>query len=290
MNPKRITLTTTIGIMLATPAVADVTAAFNAGSSDDVITIEYRDDNHVRMALADGGYIVVTDGKGYFVSRSGSDWSVYAVEDFAAMFARTGLGAMAADAIASDTSTVELRDTGRSETVAGIRGSVHEVITSDGWSGGEVTGEVVLSDDADAREAFRGMMRITQLMGEMAGQQGLDQLNAYGNDGRAVLRADDDWRLVSLERGEIPDRYFTLPAEPTAMPNFAGLGAGSAQDGQSGGGFLDSWLGREAQGVGTTAADEARAIGNEAEQEARQGVTEGVRRGVQEGIRGLFGR
>ncbi len=202
----------TLMLMTGT-AHADVTAVFEAGS--ERMTIEYRDDNHIRMQAADGNFILVNAGKAYIVAREDGKWQVLALDDLAAMAGAAGLSGTSTRA---DRGEATLRDTGRNETVAGIRGRVHQVVMSDGWSE-DVVGEVVLSDDANARAAFRGMVRLTTLMGQMAQQHGMgdfDQgLPALGN--RAILRADNDWRLASVKRGSIPDRHFTLPAEPTRL-------------------------------------------------------------------------
>jgi hypothetical protein len=274
--------------LLSRPAAADVTAVFEAGGSLP-ITVEYRDDNHVRMRSPDGGYIVVTDGRGYLVSGSPGQWTVFAMDDFAAMMSQAGLEA---GDLGMEEENYTLRDTGRTETIAGIQGQVHEVVMSDGWSE-ERVGEIVLSDHPDAREAYRGMMRIMAIMGEMAGQQGLDAMmsSTYGIGDRAILRADNEWRLASVDRSSLPDSYFRLPAEPTQMPDlgaaFSGQGGAATQEAAA---ALQGWLSDEATAAGRTAGDEARSIADEAADEARRGVSDGVRDGVRRGVRGLFGQ
>lgn len=279
-------------MLWSSSAAADVTGNFEADGMETV-RIEYRDDDHVRMQTPDGSYIVVTGGEGYMVSREGGEWLVYALDDFRQMFESIGIGGPdGADFSAMmdmDESAYQMRDTGRSETIAGIRGNVHEVIMSDGWDE-EVTGEVVLTDNRDAVDVYRGMLRITRLMGEMAGQQGMDSLMAgmYGLQDRAILRADDDWRLASIERNAIPSNAFTLPAEPSEIPGMAGLFGGNGNEGQAAdiGAAISGWLNQEAENVGRTAGDETRSIADEAEDEARDSVTDSIRRGV----RGLFDR
>ncbi len=266
---------------------ADVTAVFDAGSGMGV-TIEYRDDNHVRMRSPDGGYLVITEGRGYMVSGSPGQWMVLSMDDFAAMAQQAGISGTDIDT-ADDQGNYTLRDTGRTETIAGIQGQVHEVIVSDGW-GEERVSEVVLSSHEDAVAAYRGMMAVVRVLGEMAGQQGLDGMmqTQYGLDNRAILRADGDWRLTSVQRGSIPDSSFTLPAEPTEIPGLAGLLSGGSGGDSEMAAALQGWLGDEADHVRRTAEDEARSVADEAAQETRQGVTDSVREGVRSGIRGIF--
>lgn len=270
--------------LLALPSLvaADVTAVFEL--SGETMTIEYRDDRNVRMRTPDDSYMMRQNDEIYVVSRQGGDWQVLALSDFAAM-----MGGMAAgvdqDAMTDMEEGYDLRDTGRTEVVAGIEGTVHEVIETDGQGASEeVVAEIVLTDHGGAVQAYRGMISVIGAMGTMAGQQGMGDLmeTAYGGENRAILRSDDDWRLVSLNEDRIPDNHFVLPAEPTTIPGFGGAARSAGNGGQAPDvdtNASSSWLEDLSQEVGGTAADEAR-------EETRRGVAEGVR----EGIRGIFGR
>ncbi|MGM0632191.1 MAG: hypothetical protein ACQETO_03355 [Pseudomonadota bacterium] len=274
--------------LLMSPALvaADVTAVFDLDGES--VTIEYRDDQNVRMRAPGDSYLMRQNDEVYVISRQGEDWQVLALSDFAAM-----MGGMANSGQESATETEEsydFRDTGRTEVVAGIEGNVHEVIETDGWGDEEVAAEVVLTDHEGAVQAHRGMISIISAMGAMAGEQGLGDLmdTAYGGENRAVLRSNDDWRLVSLDEGRIPDNHFVLPAEPTTIPGFGGGGGNRAAS--NGGEAPDvdtnaagSWLESFSEEVGRGAAEEAQ-------EETERGVTESVRDGIRDGIRGIFGR
>jgi len=272
-------------------SLADVTAVFNAGGQEN-ITIEYRDDNHVRMSAPGGGYLIITGGEGYIAAQDGRNWTVFRFRDMAAMISRMGasMGAMGLGGgeinILDVDGTPEIRNTGRTETVAGISGEVYEVISTNASNGNREVTELVLSGHADALSAYQGFMRITTMMGEMAGIQGLDALmdDTYGLAGKAVLRADNDWILTSVNRGNIPDANFALPAQPMDMPNIPGFGGG----GQSGGAGIGGWLSGEVGNAGQVASDEAESVVEEAAQEARGNVTDGIRQGVRRGLRSLL--
>ncbi|QKT03822.1 hypothetical protein HUS23_08320 [Ectothiorhodospiraceae bacterium 2226] len=263
---------------VAAPAAwADATAVF--ATPEGEVTIEYRDDDHVRMRAGDDAFFVIREGKAYMVGREGSRWHVVAMDDMAAWVGAAGGGGKR-DGAGVDTE-VRLRDTGRRETVAGIPGQVYTYAERDArtgqWAAEE---EIVLSDHADARAAYRGLVRITEVLGAMAGEQGLDKGPGDVPElaDKAVLRYGAQWRLTSLNRDRIPDRHFTLPAEPMAMPG-ARAPAAQPPSAPEGG----HWATEEARDIGREAADEARS-------ETRRGVSEGVREGVRDGVRGLFGR
>jgi hypothetical protein len=276
-------------------SLADVTAVFNAGGQEH-ITIEYRDDNHVRMSAPGGGYLIITGGEGYIAAQDGRNWTVFRFRDMAAMISRMGasMGAMGLGGddinILDVDGTPEIRNTGRTETVAGISGEVYEVISTNASNGNREVTELVLSDHPDALSAYQGFMRITTMMGEMVGVRGLDALmdDTYGLAGKAILRADNDWVLTSVNRGNIPDANFVLPAQPMDMPNIPGFGGGQSGGGQSAGAGIGAWLGGEVGNAGQVASDEAESVVEEAAQEARGNVTDGIRQGVRRGLRGLL--
>lgn len=275
--------------LLAAPALvtADVTAVFDMDG--ETMAIEYRDDQNVRIRAPGDSYLMRQNDEVYIVSRQGGDWQVLALSDFAAMMG--GMTGAGQDTTTEMEEQYDFRDTGRTEVVAGIEGTVHEVIETDGRGGEEVAAEVVLTDHDGAVQAYRGMISVISAMGSMAGQQGLGDLmeTTYGGENRAILRSNDDWRLVSLNEDPIPDNYFVLPAEPTTIPGFGG-GARATGNGDNGGQAPDvdsnaagSWLESFSEEVGRSAAEEAQ-------QEAERGVTESVRDGIRDGIRGIFGR
>lgn len=284
-----------LGLASFNPAFADVTGVFETGGVES-LTIEYRDDDHVRMRTADGSYMLVTGGEGYMVSREGGDWVVYAMEDFRAMFA--GIGSVISDEIdlsemvVTTGSPYELRDTGRTETIAGIRGRVHEVVVSDGTNE-EVSGELVLTDHRDAVKVYRGMLRMTRIMGEMAGQHGFDQFMAgmYGIEDRAILRADQGWQLASIERNAIPANAFTLPAEPTKIEGLSALfGGGNEGEIEEIGAAIGGWLSEIADEIGSAAGNDAPSATQEVDSPPQDGSGDDLRDRVRRGLRGLFDR
>lgn len=258
-----------LGGLTPQAVLADITAVFE--SEDGGMTIEYRDDNHVRMRTADNTFFVIRDGKGYMVSREGGEWLVIAVDDTSKMM---GGGA--------DDREFDLRDTGRTETIAGIKGRVYEYAERDSWTGdlGPTT-EIVLSDDADVRAVYRGIMRTTGILTAMAGGQ-MENPGAPAIGDKGLLRHGNEWRLLSLNRNPIPDRHFSLPAEPRRMPGFGSptgdtpRGAAAERHDER----TPGWVEKEAQDIGRVAADEARGVSRDASNE--------VRENVRDGIRGLF--
>lgn len=281
------------GLLFHSVSNADITAVFNLEEEQQLV-LQYRDDNHVRMNVPGEGYMLITGGEGYMVSPSGNGWTVISIKDMATMISAIGAqyGATSNVSFMDFNENVEIRNTGRRETVAGLPGDVYEAIQIES-DGTRETMEMVMSDHRDAKDAFQGFMRISTLMGEMAGIQGLDKLvdDAYGLGDKAVLRAGDEWVLASINRNSIPESDFALPAAPMAMPSIPGFGGAAAGDSSSSGGFgasISNWLGGEASNAGQVAADEAETIADETVQETRNEINNGIREGVRRGLRGLF--
>lgn len=294
-NPKRLL---TLALSPATLAchgdlLADVTSVFNANSASQV-TIEYRDDNHVRMNAANGSYLIITGGQGYVAAQQGNTWAVFAFRDMATMISQLGAGLGAIEfggdefSILDMNETTEVNRTSRRETVAGIPGDVYQFTTTDS-SGYRDVSELVMSNHPDALDAYRGLMRISTMMGELVGIQGFDTLmdDRYGLADQAVLRADGEWVLSSLSRANIPDSSFVLPASPTNLSALSGL-SGAQTLGASVTSMVGNWLGDEVSNAGQVAGDEAATVIEETVQDARSTVSDGIRQGVRRGLRSLL--
>jgi len=281
-------------LALSSLASADVTAVFDMGGEN--MSIEYKDDSNVRMRVPGGNYMLLQNDEVYAVTRQDNEWQVFALSTFASMMgAAGGANAFSIEDAMESAAGVELRDTGGTEVIAGIRGTVHEVIETRNDGTERIAAEVVLADHASAAQVYRGMFAIMSAMGGMAGQQGLGDMAsaAYGGEDRAVLRANDDFRLVSLDESAIPDNHFVLPAEPMSIPGFGGGSRASASGGSSP--VVDSsaagnWLESMAGEVGEVVSEETRAAADESREEAEQGITDSVRDGIRDGIRGIFDR
>lgn len=244
------------GAMLLAPVLAWAaggSAVMESGSGEDrtQVSIEYDGKGKLRMGAQGQGQ---GQGQGYSVLRDGKFYVVVPQEGGAPMVLDAGaamqmMGGMVQQMAqtpdvgpANMSGFVSLVDTGRGETVAGVKGSVH-VLTYDDENGKRQTEEVVLSSDARARELTTAMTQMGLQMAQAMGQNAAVDADAirlvekaYG--GKGVLRYGAEFRIVSF--GDAPaGNRFELPAAPTQLPNLQGLGGllgGQAgADGQTGG-------------------------------------------------------
>ncbi|OOG22321.1 hypothetical protein B1C78_15200 [Thioalkalivibrio denitrificans] len=235
---------------------------------DGELTLEYRDDDHMRFRMPDGGFMLVTGGEGYALSRDEGGWTAVSAEQIRAMV-RTGGGSG---------EQVRLTALGRHETVAGIRGERYRVEVGDDWSNEwRDDGEVVLSSDDRVRVSGRAMRRMAELFGDMDDMAAFSE--ATGVDvNRVGLLETEEMRLVSVNTDRLSDQTFQMPpnVRHQELPVTTQAPAQPREQEQSGSG---GWLGRQAEG----ARDEAK---RETERETQREIRDGVR----DAVRGVFGR
>lgn len=246
---------------LSNPAFADTKAVYD--SPDGKITIEYRNDNHIRFGMADGAFMLVSGGEAYILSRENNTWSAFSVREMQAM--------MPSNNITPKQS--RLTALGETETIAGFKGQRYRVEVGDDWGGGwRDEGEVVLSEDPATRPTTQAMMRIAELFSGMGQDAHFHQVE--GIDAKKVgLLASDDMRLVSLSTEKLSDNIFKLPPNVQMQQMPTGAMAGQNASSEQGSSFIQELF----QG----AQDEAAS-------ETKRGTKEGVGDAVREGLRGLF--
>jgi len=244
------TLPATLALSLALAAALPASAgtATIANSDGSTMTFEYRGDDLLRVGgVEDESYMLVRDNTLYVVSFNNGEPMVI---DASSMM--KGFSGMVQQAAPSATTAefVSLEKTGRSETVAGIKGEVYMLTTNE--DGVERTQEIVMSDDKRAIE-FRDAMFI---MGRAAMDAfGEEQLKEDNKDlekkleemNLGVLRVGEDMTVTALSGDSIAAARFELPAEPMdmqglgammgAMGQSSGQEAGDDSEGKSGGFF-----------------------------------------------------
>lgn len=270
------------------------TAVIEAGSGSDTtrMSLEFRS-GLLRMQpqSSEDGTIIVRDGKVYTVASG-------MVMELGSMMNQLG-GAMMNSAPGAGPDDVgrfvSLTSTGRSETVAGIKGEVFEVKYEDG-DGKLTTEQMVLTRDARAREMREAMeamslhMRAAVQRPETAEEKKLAAaFSEYG-----VLRYGSDFRVVSLTDQNPPLSRFELPAEPTQMPNLGELLGGgaaveanaNAEAGGSGGGLGQAFGGL----FGNKAERQQQRVEQRVEGETDQATDEAVDGLMDKAMDKLFGR
>lgn len=269
-------------VLLSTVAGSFVFGASSAAAADYVgtymtpdgeMTMEYRDDRNLRVRMADGDHLLISEGSTYVVSQEDGEWVVMAMDEMLAM------GSANAPV---DEAEYRMNATGRMETVAGFTGEVYEVQRCDAWSGDCTTDdEVVVSDDHRVAGLFAGMQAMSR---QMSQHEGDDVMNMpAGMENHGLLRAHGV-ELKSAEQTNLPNHTFSLPPNHRVIDPMAGMRGGegapptpptgrTGDDGESRGG----WFG-----------DSARDVGRQAGEDAKDETSRGIRDSVRDGVRSLF--
>jgi len=170
-------------------------------------------------------YMVMRDEKLYSVAQQSG---MAFVIEIGATVAQLGDMSEHRDLYGKDVREIKaLRDTGRSETVAGISGVVYELdyINNAGQS---VTETLVLSSDPTVYELTQATMAMSEIMMRAAGMEksaDIEMMNASVlGKGLGVLRHGDDYMLSSIKEGKPAAKRFTLPAKPMDLSNMGSKG------------------------------------------------------------------
>lgn len=190
------------------------------------LTIQVRDEQHIRY-----------DMRGREAGQSGSTLllgdRLYLITAQGEVMDMDMLGAVAGALMPPQARQVVVQNpkveaTGRSRTVAGLKGEVVR------WSDGRHAGEAVLSADARARLLRRAMERLGDRMERTLGDAQVTRTWRQLRDApqlreRGVLSAltngGGGMRLLRLDEGAVPAERFALPRKPgaTALPGLPNL-------------------------------------------------------------------
>jgi hypothetical protein len=205
-----------MALMGSQAAFADVTAVYKltykeGGSGTQ--TIRYVDKQHVRVDMKIGKKnhettMLKLGDKVYTIMGT----VVQDMDQLKAMMGAMGKGK-------KDTHTkpspIKFKDTGKTETIAGIAGKVYS------FKERGKQHEIVLGKSQDLQKAVLGLIEISKVAASMISEDGMNQTQqdaAVKN--MAMLRLDNYARLQSLKTTSIPASVFTLPAKPQEMGGF----------------------------------------------------------------------
>lgn len=218
-------------LLAALPAFAG-TATVVAGDEDTSMTFEYAGNDLLRMGTSDDTYMLIRDNTLFIVGNQSGEPMVFNASSMMRGF--SGMIQQAAPA-ATTNEFVSLENTGRSETVAGIKGDVYRLTVLE--EGKERTDEVVMSNDKRAiefRDALFMMARATMaaLDDPDAANRSQEMEAELRDTGLGILRVGKEMTVSELSGQQVAAARFELPAEPMDMQ---GLGAmmGSMGQGQA---------------------------------------------------------
>lgn len=282
-------LTLTASLALLAPALAwaaggKATLESSDGQQRLQSTLEYDGRGALRMTAGQdpNQYLLHRDGKVYSVFSQ--DGTPLVVEMGAMLKTLGGMAQQNAgqQPLAGDVAEFrDLRDTGRTETVAGIKGRVHELSYVDS-QGRARTESLVLSSDGRAREltqtlfAFGEAMAAAAATAEPAGSRRLETEIVGGNQG--VLRFGTQFRVLAFDGSTPSAARFELPAAPTQMPDLGGMMPGGA-----GANPLGTVLGQKAE-------RQQQRVEDRANQEVDEATDTAVDKALDKAFDKLFGR
>ncbi len=200
-----------LAALLPLPALAGGTATVQSGQ--EVTRVSWQAGGAIRINDADDAdYMLVRDGKAYAVTMEDGQPQVMELGGMMKAFADAAQQSGQAQALPDKVDSVVA--TGKSETVAGIRGQVYQVTITD-KAGKTKTEEAVLTSDPLVVEMTRTYLNSFHAM---FGSDVADKLSAaLPKDQPGILRMGTDLALKSISGVEPPAAQFELPAEPISM-------------------------------------------------------------------------
>lgn len=218
-----------LALSLPSIASADLEATYQVGNDHSTITVDYQDANHLRMTTPGDAYMLVTGDKIYTVVSRNGQLMAMDVKKMGEMMEKFREQAHQPKPKVKPMSFT-VKDTGRTEKIAGYKGHVH-TITANGE-----TVTVVLTDDHDVAELTQGFMSAMLRMGQsLSAQQSLNPqkvLNEIKKTGYAgLLKQGADFELVSLHKVSKPSGFYALPsnAQVVDVPGMGIAPPGGAQ-------------------------------------------------------------
>lgn len=222
------------GIVLATAILAFPLAAFAGGKAvieakgagmpgrphptASRMTVSWRDANTARIQEAgQKDYLLLRNGKAYSVNYEAGHARVMDMRQVFGFMHRGGQKKNSAGKIDKVTRT------GRSQTVAGIRGDVYRV-TAEGANGKPKTQEWVLTDNPTVVAVTTAYMNAVK--GMFPAGHNSDFVRRWqrglAHAEKGILKAGDSYRIVSVSDTAPPASRFALPAKPMNMQQMMG--------------------------------------------------------------------
>lgn len=274
---KRILTALCLSLVMPLSAWSDDIVATWQYKGDTTMKIAMRDENRIRMDTGEGNYMLVSGEKVYMVTQSGGEVNVMDMDQLAGLMSR--FGATATDAgDASERYQSSFKKAGRTETIAGYKGTVYLSETKD--ESGQVIdkSEVVFSEHEDIQRVNKAWRTIAMRVGSIIGKdtslamaQATEKAEMSGYGG--ILRIEE-MKLTGVEKPTLSAAYYELPpgAKMTDMgsPTSADAGKGEAAD--------DSNFIKE---LGTDA-------GEAAQEEVKQNTIDEVKKGIGGMFKKLF--
>jgi hypothetical protein len=276
---KRIIVALCLLLLMPLSAWSDDIVATWQNGDGNPMKLAMRDENHIRMDMGTDSYMLLSGQKVYTVSRQDSQWNVMDMGQLASAMKRYGTLPAAMNQKENHYQT-DFRRTGRTETIAGYKGSVYVVETKDASGRVINSGEVVFSKNKDIKRINKAWLVLASRARDMIGLKAPKDVAAatqkaeksgYGG----ALRIDD-LKLVKVEKPTLSASYFELPAGAKMKDVMAAPATNGAKSDQ---GQSDN---------SNYATDLGKKAGNAAQEEVQQDTVDQVKKGVGDLFKKLF--
>ena len=198
-------------LMCSTFVHAGLKGSYELRQGNKILDLYYLDDNHMRANFANSQQVMLKGDASWLLHRQGEQWFAVDGEQAGAL-----LEAAHGKNFTQQIGPVQLRDTGRKETVAGFAGKVYEL-----QIGNDVS-EVVLTDNADVLALTNGWRKLALQLSRSLGaeraaqlQQALAKIPQRGMGG--LLRQGNDFTLVAIDKS-IEARDVDFPPNTQVIP------------------------------------------------------------------------
>ncbi|MFK8043803.1 hypothetical protein [Congregibacter sp.] len=299
-NKLCVSLILSIAPLLAFDATAgSATVASKDGQSS---TFEYSD-KYLRISIpGQDGYALVRDGSIYTVMQQ--DGRTLVIDAGSAM---KGMGAGVPTAVPAQFNSEigSLDKTGRSETVAGIKGEVYQLNYVD-ENGNEQSEEMVLSDDPRALEFRDGLFLMIGVASQLTSEGTEDSTasiqKALSDIDSGILRYGQDMTVTEINSDGVDPSRFELPAEPLNLQGIGAMLGSMSQQAGADDGAADELGDSEAEpkkkglfgsvmgAIGEKVNRQSDRLGDSAEQEIDAETDEKVDGALDKAFGKLFGR
>lgn len=204
-----------LALVLPALAQADLVGHYKLGSQSNVV-VYYHDDQHIRVETPGKGYMLITGDKMYTVVKRKGQTMVMDLQKMGQALKQYQQERQKQPEKQQKPGKVTIKNTGKTETVAGFKGVVHEV-TYDGH-----TTRMVLTRNPEVTQMTQAFMGSMLKMGQMLtnktnmdSHKVLQKIEKSGYGG--LLKQQAGFELESLKHADKPASYYTLPKDAQMM-------------------------------------------------------------------------
>ena len=267
---KRLILVLLVLVWPLSVSAGDIVSKWRQ-TDGNITTLSMRDLNHIRLDMAPDSYMLLSGQKVYMVSRQEGQWGAMDMDEISGMMKM--FDGQAATQIEERWGTY--KSTGRTETVAGYKGTVYISEVRDASGKVLEQSETVFCKHQDIVRVNEAWMAVASGMGHLVGPEmsrAMDQVTKEAREAGygGFLRFGTDLTLISLKQQSLGSGYFNLPegTEPVRAQSPPSEGAARPDN----------------DGIADTASD----VGKDAVDEAKGATIDEVRDGVKNIFNQLF--